>query len=84
VRIILANGQATSRMREELSCVVRPLQNYRRRDLRHTYPFLTRTTAGRLGVYSKTIGNLSRSAISSGTGVVGQTSTVFHCESPES
>ena len=35
-------------------------------------------------VYSKTIGNLSRSPISSATGVVGQTSTVFHCESPES
>lgn len=35
-------------------------------------------------VYSKTIGNLSMSAISSGTGVVGQTSTVFHCERPES
>ena len=36
------------------------------------------------GAYSNTIGNLSRSPISSATGVVGQTSTVFHCESPES
>jgi hypothetical protein len=34
------------------------------------------------GEYSKTIGKASKLAIMSATGVVGQTSTLFHCDSP--
>ena len=37
---------------------------------------------GRDATYPKTIGNESRFAIMSATGVVGQTSTVFHWDMP--